>query len=121
MPTLDTLDDAVGGQGVPPARPAFAPSQDAQNIDLMGLAGFCRNCLGDWVAEADPRARTRRARSSTACPMPSGRRATRARRRRSSSSGWKRAWRNHVEAALDEALDDSFPASDPPSMTEPGR
>jgi uncharacterized protein len=26
--------------------------QDAQNIDLMGLAGFCRNCLSDWVAEA---------------------------------------------------------------------
>lgn len=25
---------------------------DAQNIDLMGLAGFCRNCLGDWVSEA---------------------------------------------------------------------
>jgi uncharacterized protein len=25
---------------------------DAQNIDLMGLAGFCRNCLGDWLAEA---------------------------------------------------------------------
>jgi uncharacterized protein len=27
--------------------------QDAANIDLMGLAGFCRNCLGDWLAEAD--------------------------------------------------------------------
>jgi uncharacterized protein len=26
--------------------------QDAANIDLMGLAGFCRNCLADWVAEA---------------------------------------------------------------------
>ena len=26
--------------------------QDAENIDLMGLAGFCRNCLADWVAEA---------------------------------------------------------------------
>ncbi|WP_164115561.1 DUF1244 domain-containing protein [Sphingorhabdus sp. Alg239-R122] len=26
---------------------------DAQNIDLMGLSGFCRNCLADWVAEAD--------------------------------------------------------------------
>lgn len=26
---------------------------DAQNVDLMGLAGFCRNCLGDWLAEAD--------------------------------------------------------------------
>jgi hypothetical protein len=25
------------------------------------------------------------------------------------------------EARLDAALDDSFPASDPPSMTEPGR
>ena len=25
---------------------------DAQNVDLMGLAGFCRNCLGDWLAEA---------------------------------------------------------------------
>ncbi len=29
--------------------------------------------------------------------------------------------RNHVEALLDDALDDSFPASDPPSMTDPGR
>lgn len=26
--------------------------EDAANIDLMGLAGFCRNCLADWVAEA---------------------------------------------------------------------
>jgi len=25
---------------------------DAQNIDLMGLAGFCRNCLSDWIVEA---------------------------------------------------------------------
>ena len=27
---------------------------DAENIDLMGLAGFCRNCLADWVIDADP-------------------------------------------------------------------
>ncbi len=27
---------------------------DAANIDLMGMAGFCRNCLGNWLAEADP-------------------------------------------------------------------
>ena len=26
--------------------------RDAQNVDLMGLAGFCRNCLADWVADA---------------------------------------------------------------------
>jgi hypothetical protein len=25
---------------------------DVQNIDLMNLAGFCRNCLAKWVAEA---------------------------------------------------------------------
>lgn len=25
---------------------------DVQNIDMMNLAGFCRNCLGDWYAEA---------------------------------------------------------------------
>ncbi|MDP3489813.1 MAG: DUF1244 domain-containing protein [Phenylobacterium sp.] len=25
---------------------------DAQNVDLMGLAGYCRNCLADWVSEA---------------------------------------------------------------------
>jgi predicted N-formylglutamate amidohydrolase len=25
---------------------------DVQNIDLMTVAGFCRNCLGDWYREA---------------------------------------------------------------------
>ena len=25
---------------------------DVQNIDLMILAGFCRNCLSDWYQEA---------------------------------------------------------------------
>lgn len=25
---------------------------DAQNIDMMNLAGFCRNCLSRWVQEA---------------------------------------------------------------------
>lgn len=25
---------------------------DVQNIDLMNLAGFCRNCLGRWYDEA---------------------------------------------------------------------
>ncbi|MET0230916.1 MAG: DUF1244 domain-containing protein [Rhodanobacteraceae bacterium] len=26
--------------------------RDAQNIDLMIAAGFCRNCLADWYREA---------------------------------------------------------------------
>lgn len=25
---------------------------DVQNIDLMNLAGFCRNCLSTWMKEA---------------------------------------------------------------------
>lgn len=25
---------------------------DVQNIDLMNLAGFCRNCLANWMADA---------------------------------------------------------------------
>lgn len=25
---------------------------DAQNIDLMGLSGFCRNCLANWYQDA---------------------------------------------------------------------
>ncbi len=26
---------------------------DVQNVDIMGTAGFCRNCLADWLMEAD--------------------------------------------------------------------
>ena len=26
--------------------------RDVQNIELMTLAGFCRNCLADWYREA---------------------------------------------------------------------
>jgi uncharacterized protein len=25
---------------------------DVQNIDMMNLAGFCRNCLGNWFEDA---------------------------------------------------------------------
>lgn len=33
--------------------------KDVQNIDLMILADFCRNCLGDWWREeAEKRGRT---------------------------------------------------------------
>ncbi|WP_321393229.1 DUF1244 domain-containing protein [Emcibacter sp.] len=30
----------------------LAKRTDTQNIDLMGLAGFCRNCLANWYTEA---------------------------------------------------------------------
>jgi hypothetical protein len=30
----------------------FDERKDVQNIDLMNLAGFCRNCLSRWYQEA---------------------------------------------------------------------
>ena len=30
----------------------FRERTDVQNIDVMELAGFCRNCLSRWYAEA---------------------------------------------------------------------
>ena len=30
----------------------FRDRTDVQNIDLMTLAGFCRNCLSKWYSEA---------------------------------------------------------------------
>ena len=32
--------------------------KDVQNIELMTLAGFCRNCLADWYREAAAEAGT---------------------------------------------------------------
>jgi hypothetical protein len=33
-------------------RDHLAARPDVQNIDLMNMAGFCRNCLSRWYAEA---------------------------------------------------------------------
>ena len=30
----------------------FRDRPDVQNIDVMNLAGFCRNCLSGWIADA---------------------------------------------------------------------
>jgi hypothetical protein len=32
---------------------------DVQNIDLMNFAGFCRNCLSNWMKEAADKAGVR--------------------------------------------------------------
>ena len=37
----------------------FRKRSDVQNIDVMNLAGFCRNCLAKWYrAEAEARGET---------------------------------------------------------------
>ena len=53
MADLDTLDDAVAAAAFRRLVRHLRHRSDAENIDLMGLAGFCRNCLSDWVEEAD--------------------------------------------------------------------
>jgi hypothetical protein len=53
LATLDTLDDATAAAAFRRLVRHLQHRHDAENIDLMGLAGFCRNCLADWVMEAD--------------------------------------------------------------------
>ncbi|MEM8726979.1 MAG: DUF1244 domain-containing protein [Pseudomonadota bacterium] len=49
---LDTLDDAQAAAAFRRLVRHLRHRHDAQNIELMGLAGFCRNCLADWIRDA---------------------------------------------------------------------
>ncbi|SLJ94640.1 DUF1244 domain-containing protein [Novosphingobium mathurense] len=46
------LDDAIAAAAFRRLVRHLQQRHDAQNIDLMGLAGFCRNCLADWIRDA---------------------------------------------------------------------
>jgi len=49
---LEQLDDKVAAEAFRHLVRHLRHRHDAQNIDLMELAGFCRNCLADWIIEA---------------------------------------------------------------------
>ena len=49
---MNQIDDSVAAAAFRRLVEHLRHRGDAQNIDLMGLAGFCRNCLADWIAEA---------------------------------------------------------------------
>jgi hypothetical protein len=49
---LDAVTDAQAAAAFRRLVMHLRHRHDAQNIDLMGLAGFCRNCLADWVIDA---------------------------------------------------------------------
>ena len=49
---LDALPDAVAAAAFRHLVRHLRHRHDAPNIELMGLAGFCRNCLADWIIEA---------------------------------------------------------------------
>ncbi len=49
---LDAVPDAVAAAAFRRLVRHLRHRHDAQNIELMGLAGFCRNCLADWINDA---------------------------------------------------------------------
>ncbi|HIV78412.1 MAG TPA: DUF1244 domain-containing protein [Candidatus Sphingomonas excrementigallinarum] len=52
LDALNAIDDAAAAAAFRRLVLHLRHRTDAQNVDLMGLAGFCRNCLSDWVGEA---------------------------------------------------------------------
>jgi len=48
---IDALPDSVAAAAFRRLVRHLRHRHDAQNIDLMGLSGFCRNCLADWIRE----------------------------------------------------------------------
>lgn len=124
MTTLDRIDDRIAAEAFRRLVRHLRHRTDAENIELMGLAGFCRNCLADWLEEASRGQLDKEAARQAIYGMPYAqwkaqhqKDATPEQIARMNES----IARNRREAELDEALDDSFPASDPPSMTDPGR
>ena len=122
--TRPEIDDATAAAAFRRLLRHLRHRTDAQNVDLMGLAGFCRNCLADWASEASSGKLDRDAARHAVYGMPYAEwkkrhqsEATPAQLARMEQS----VARNHREDQLDEALEESFPASDPPAMTEPGR
>jgi len=100
---------------------------DVQNVDLMGWGGFCRNCLSDWLAEAAAEEGVELSKDDArgwvyGMPYADYKAKHQAPaseeqlRRMDESLARNEAYR---QAMLDEALEESFPASDPPEMTQP--
>lgn len=50
--SINSLDDKVAAAAFRRLVKHLQHRHDAQNIELMGLAGFCRNCLADWIIDA---------------------------------------------------------------------
>ncbi len=121
MATIDLIDEKAQAAAFRRLVRHLQHRTDAQNVDLMGLAGFCRNCLGDWLGEAAGVSKDEG--REAVYGMPYG--EWKAKHQQPASEEQiarmnASVARNRTEdEALDEALEDSFPASDPPAITEP--
>lgn len=49
---MATIDDRLAAAAFHRLLDHLRMRTDVQNVDLMGTAGFCRNCLADWLSEA---------------------------------------------------------------------
>ena len=124
---MPQIDDHIAAQAFHRLVEHLRMRTDVQNVDLMGQAGFCRNCLADWVSEASEGALTRDQAREAIYGMPQSewkaRHQTEATpeqiARMDASVALNARLRAEREAKLDQALKDSFPASDPPAITEP--
>ncbi|MAW99365.1 MAG: hypothetical protein CMN72_06860 [Sphingomonas sp.] len=126
MADINSLDDRIAADAFRRLVRHLRHRKDAQNVDLMGLAGFCRNCLSDWIQEASEKqgeSLDKDAAREIIYGMPyaewkknhQGEASAEQLQRMQESMKL-----NPLDAELDEALDESFPASDPPAVTRPG-
>ena len=125
MDRLNTIADEAAAAAFRRLVRHLRHRSDVQNVDLMGTAGFCRNCLSDWLAEAGgiekeaareaiygmPYAEWKAQHQGDATPDQIA--------RMEASVAKNQAQDAAREDALDEALEETFPASDPPAITEP--
>lgn len=66
---------------------------DVQNIDMMNLAGFCRNCLSNWLKDA-----------ADAAAIPLSKDAARAHVYGMPYEAWKELHQKEASAAQSEAF-----------------
>tara|TARA_B100000678_G_scaffold92397_1_gene77104 strand:- start:1792 stop:2172 length:381 start_codon:yes stop_codon:yes gene_type:complete len=125
MADLNSLDDKVAADAFRRLVRHLRHRKDAQNVDLMGLAGFCRNCLSDWVQEASAK-QGEEIDKEQAREIIYGMPYAEWKENHQPPASAEQLQRmqesmklNPADSDLDEALDESFPASDPPAMTEP--
>ena len=127
MPTQffadDTIRDRVEAATFRRLLAHLAQRTDVQTVDLMGVGGFCRNCLSDWLGEAAAAQGVPLGKDEArgaVYGMPYADYTARYPTDASPEQLARMAASVAQNRALDEALEDSFPASDPPSASEPG-